>query len=30
MKNVLANHPEVVARLTALLQKYKQDGRSRP
>jgi arylsulfatase A-like enzyme len=29
-KNVAAAHPEVVTRLTALLQKYKRDGRSRP
>jgi arylsulfatase A-like enzyme len=29
-KNVHADHPEVVARLAALLEKYRQDGRSRP
>jgi hypothetical protein len=29
-KNVCAEHPEVVARLTALLEKYVTDGRSTP
>jgi arylsulfatase A-like enzyme len=29
-KNLHAAHPDVAARLTALLEKYKKDGRSRP
>jgi len=28
--NVYLKHPEIVARLTALLEKYQRDGRSRP
>lgn len=29
-KNVPADHPEIVARLTGLLEKYAADGRSAP
>jgi arylsulfatase A-like enzyme len=29
-ENLYAKHPEIVQRLTALLEKYKTDGRSRP
>jgi hypothetical protein len=29
-ENLYAKHPEIVQRLTALLEKYKTEGRSRP